>query len=122
MAGKPLAYAVQQCAVCTPWRPAVGAGFDRDAERITPAEACSNAAGATTQITDLRSPWEVDSVLRDIMTGLADCSAPARRLRYRCCFPAVLSHHTALIKLEQNRVQLSGSSSVTLLKVSARIW
>ncbi|KAK9821617.1 hypothetical protein WJX81_008503 [Elliptochloris bilobata] len=34
-------------------------------------------------VTDLRAGWEVDCVLRDIMTGLADCSAPARRLRYR---------------------------------------
>ncbi len=36
------------------------------------------------QITDLRLGWEVDCVLRDILTGLSDCSAPARRLRYRC--------------------------------------
>ncbi len=36
------------------------------------------------QVTDLRAAWEVDCVLRDILTGLGDCSAPARRLRYRC--------------------------------------
>ncbi len=35
-------------------------------------------------MTDLRAAWEVDCVLRDILAGLGDCSAPARRLRYRC--------------------------------------
>lgn len=35
-------------------------------------------------------------MLRDVMTGLADCSAPARRLRYRYrSSPAVYGHYTA---------------------------
>ena len=52
---------------------------------------------APAQVTDLRSSWEVDSVLRDIMTGLADCSAPARRLRYRCrSIPPAFRRHTAV--------------------------
>ena len=43
------------------------------------------------QITNLRLGWEVDCVLRDILTGLSDCSAPARRLRYRCCPSSTLT-------------------------------
>ena len=57
-------------------------------------------------------------MLRDIITGLADCSALARRLRYRCrsFLPGLNITRTML---EQNRVQPQSSSGVFLLQVSA---
>ena len=40
--------------------------------------------GVQRLIKDLQATWEIESVLRDILAGLDQCSAHARRLRYKC--------------------------------------
>ncbi|BDA46105.1 hypothetical protein COCOBI_08-1970 [Coccomyxa sp. Obi] len=47
--------------------------------------------GVQRLIKDLQATWEIESVLRDILAGLDQCSAHARRLRYKLA--AVLVQH-----------------------------
>lgn len=44
--------------------------------------------GVQRLIRDLQTGWEFETVLRDILASLNQCSAHARRLRYKCAmFP-----------------------------------
>jgi hypothetical protein len=42
------------------------------------------AWGLQRTVAELRAPWQAEQLLRDLLAGLDGCSAPARRLRYRC--------------------------------------
>ncbi|CAL8462244.1 g1775 [Coccomyxa elongata] len=48
--------------------------------------------GVQRLIKDLQATWEIESVLRDILAGLDQCSAHARRLRYKLAAVLVQRH------------------------------